>query len=92
MCDPFFLFPYYTVYPCVLATSIVSSHVALSPLHMGTQSDNETLIAIHRYVGTLGTGVGSRKGVNGTNESYLGHSRAIYTRRVEIYFLYGKRR
>ena len=32
----------------------------------------------------------ARKVVNGTSESYLGHSRAIYTRGVEIYSRYGK--
>ena len=48
LCDPFFLLPYYPVYPFVLAISIVSSHVVLSPLYMCTESDNVTPIAIHR--------------------------------------------
>ena len=56
LCDPFFLLPYYTVYPFVLAISIVSSHVVLSPLYMCTESDNVTAIAIHRNVDTHGMG------------------------------------
>ena len=34
---------------------------------------------------------GEPKGANGTNRSYLGHNRAIYTGGIEIYSRYGKK-